>query len=78
MIVFFCVIIDYAMDNEYSQKTTTSIAIVAIIAALALLGIVAITIVTIPLQQEAEAAKSVTGQCASTIKNSSAPFCPKP
>jgi hypothetical protein len=50
MIVFFCVIIDYAMDNGSQKTRTTSIAIVAIIAALALLGVV-VTVITIPLQQ---------------------------
>jgi hypothetical protein len=54
----------------------TSIAVIAIIAALALLGVVAVTIVTIPLQlQQAEAAKSITGQCASSIRNASAQLC---
>jgi hypothetical protein len=56
--------------------TTSSIAIIAIVAALALLGLVAVTTVTtIPLQRQAEAAKSPTGQCASFFQNSSARFC---
>jgi uncharacterized membrane protein YjgN (DUF898 family) len=43
------------MDNDHSQKTTTSMmAVIAIIAALAVLGVVVITVVTIP-QQQAEA-----------------------
>jgi hypothetical protein len=43
------------MDNDRSQKTTTSIAIIAIVAALALLGVVILlAVVTIPVQ-EAEA-----------------------
>jgi hypothetical protein len=53
-----------------------SFGIIAIVAALALLGVVVITVaVTIPLQQQAEAAKSPTGQCASFFQNSSARFC---
>jgi hypothetical protein len=51
-------------------------AVIAIVAALALLRVVVITVaVTIPLQQQAEAAKSPTGQCASFFQNSSARFC---
>jgi hypothetical protein len=50
--IVFCVIIDYAMDND-SQKTTKSIVIIAIVAALAVLGIVVLTVtVTIPMQQQ--------------------------
>jgi hypothetical protein len=46
------------------------ILIIAIVAALALSGTVAVTTVTITLlQQQAQAAKSPMGQCASTIKN---------
>jgi hypothetical protein len=57
--------------------TTSSIAIIAIVAVLALLGVVVVTVaVTIPLQQEAEA-KSITGQCASSIRNASSSLCPK-
>jgi hypothetical protein len=41
------------MDKDYSQKTTTSIAVIAIVAALALLGVAVVTVVTI--SQEAEA-----------------------
>jgi hypothetical protein len=52
--IVFCVIIDYAMDND-SQKTTKSIAIIAIVAALAVLGVVIVlAVVPIPVQ-EAEA-----------------------
>jgi hypothetical protein len=58
------------ISNNYN------LTIIAIVAALALLGIVVVTLaVTIPLQQEAEAAKSPTGQCASFFQNSSARFC---
>jgi Flp pilus assembly protein CpaB len=58
------------------QNNNISIAVIAIVAALALLGVVAVTIVTIPLlQQEAEAAKSPTGSCASFLKNASAQHC---
>ncbi len=71
MIVFFCVIIDYAMDNDnhYSQKTRASTyAVIAIVAALALLGIVAITVVTIPQQQEADARGCKTSQAFNASK----------
>ena len=62
--------------DEHLQKTRTPIAVIAIVAALALLGAVAVTIVTIPLQQQqAEAAKSPTGQCASFFQNVSARNC---
>jgi hypothetical protein len=49
-------IIDYAMDNNASQKTrTTSYAVIAIVAALSVLGVVIVlAVVTIPVQ-EAEA-----------------------
>ena len=54
-----------------------NLAIIAVVAALALLGVVVITVaVTIPLQQQAEA-KSITGQCASSIRNASSSLCPK-
>jgi uncharacterized membrane protein len=57
------------ISNNYN------LTIIAVVAALALLGIVVVTLaVTIPLQQ-AEAAKSPTGQCASFFQNSSARFC---
>ena len=70
------VIIDYAMDNKSQKATTVSYALIAIVAALALLGVVVLTVtVAIPLQQQAEAAKSKTGQCASTLKNSSSSVC---
>jgi hypothetical protein len=52
----------------------TTIAIVAIVAAVGLLGLVVVESMNMP-QQQAEAAKSVTGQCASTLKNNSASFC---
>jgi hypothetical protein len=53
-----------------------NLAIIAVVAALALLGAVVVMVaVTIPLQQQAEAAKSATGQCASFFQNSSARFC---
>jgi hypothetical protein len=68
-----------ALPSQGLEMNDTSIAVIAIIAALALLGVVAVTIVTIPLQlQQAEAAKSTTGHCVSTLQNSSARFCPKP
>ena len=67
-------------DNHHLQKTrATPYVVIAMVAALGVLGVVVVlAVVAIPAAQEAEAAKSVTGQCASTIKNSSAPFCPKP
>jgi Flp pilus assembly protein CpaB len=49
--------------NYSKEEKTTSIVIIAIIAALGLFGVVAITIVTIPLQQQAEAAKSNGSMC---------------
>ena len=48
--------------------TTTSIAIIAIVAALALLGAVVVTVVTTAPVAEA---KSIVGQCATMLKNSS-------
>jgi hypothetical protein len=51
------------------------LAIVAIVA-VGLLGVIVIEGISIP-QQQAQAAPSITGQCASTIKNASAPGCPK-
>jgi hypothetical protein len=53
----------------------TTLAIVAIVAAVGLLGLVVVESINIPQQQQAEADKSLTGQCASTVKNSSAQFC---
>ncbi|MGE5662675.1 MAG: hypothetical protein ACM3X1_10570 [Ignavibacteriales bacterium] len=56
--------------------SNTAFVVIAIVVALALLGVVAITIVTIPLQlQQAEAAQSIKGQCASTLRNASSSFC---
>jgi hypothetical protein len=52
----------------------TTLAIVAIVAAVGLLGVIAIESISMS-QQEAEAVKSIIGQCASTLKNSSASFC---
>jgi hypothetical protein len=55
---------------------SNQLALIAIVASLALLGVVVITVaVTIPLQQQAEAAKSSTGQCASFLRNASAQHC---
>lgn len=60
------------MDNDIT------LAIVAIVAALGLLGVVVVETVNMP-QQQAEGAKSATGQCASTegktFKNSSTALC---
>jgi hypothetical protein len=56
------------MDNN------TTLAIVAVVAALGLLGVVVADTINMP-QQQAEAAKSISGQCASTIRNSSAFIC---
>jgi hypothetical protein len=56
----------------------TTIAIFAIVAALGLLGLVVVETINMP-QQQAGAAKSATGQCASiegrTFKNSSTALC---
>lgn len=53
------------MDNDHSQKTTST-AIIAIVAALALLGVVVVIVtVTIP-QQQVEAAKPTVAPCATT------------
>jgi hypothetical protein len=52
--------------------TTTTLAIIAIVVALGLLGVIAI----VYTQQQAEA-KSITGACASAIRNASASLCPK-
>ena len=52
----------------------TTLAIFAIAVALGLVGALVIETVILP-QQQAEAAKSITGQCASSIKNSSSSFC---
>jgi hypothetical protein len=58
-----------------NNSNNYNLAIIAIVAALALLGVVVVMIaVTIPLQQ-AEAAKSSTGQCASLLRNASAQVC---
>jgi hypothetical protein len=55
------------MDNDYSQKTTVSYAVIAIVAALGLLGVVVLTVtVTIPLQQQQAEARG----CESGIPNS--------
>ena len=48
---------------------------VVIFAILAALGLVAIETVDLALTMEVEAAKSITGQCASTLKNASAQLC---
>jgi type IV secretory pathway component VirB8 len=59
-----------AMDNDHSQKTTTtSIAVIAIVSSVALLGVVAITVaVIIPLQQQAEAAGCTNGRAINASK----------
>ena len=63
-------------DNHDNNNNNHQLAVIAIISALALFGVVAITLVIIPLQmQEAEAAKSVTGPCASSLQNASARLC---
>ena len=55
------------------MSNNTTFAVLAIVSALALFGVVVITVaVTIPSLQEAEAAKSATGACASFFKNSTA------
>jgi hypothetical protein len=59
-------------DEEGTRTTTTSIAIIAIVAALALLGAVVVTVVTTAPVAEA---KSIVGQCATMLKNSSALHC---
>jgi len=51
----------------------TTLAIIAIVAAVGLLGLVVVETINIP-QQQAEA-RSIVGQCASTIKNASASLC---
>ena len=51
----------------------TTLVIFAILAAFGLLAVVAVNIVLDT--QEAEAAPSIVGQCASSLKNSSAQFC---
>jgi hypothetical protein len=56
----------------------TVLAIVAIVAASGLAGVVVVESISIT-QQQAEAAKSATGQCASFLakfKNGSTRFCP--
>jgi len=79
MIAFLYTIVDYAMDNDNHRRKirTTSIALIAIVAALSMLGVVVLTVtVAIPIQeQHAEAAKSLTGQCASAFKNASSSVC---
>jgi Tfp pilus assembly protein PilV len=50
-----------------------ALVIVAIIAAVGLLGLAVIE--TMTWQQQAEAAKSVKGECASSLKNASSSFC---
>jgi hypothetical protein len=55
------------------RQSTTVLIIMGIAAALAMVGIVTITVVVIP--QEIEAAKSPTGECASSFKNRSSQIC---
>jgi hypothetical protein len=51
----------------------STIVLFAVVAALGLITVVAVDIIL--TAQEAEAAKSRTGQCASTLKNSSSQVC---
>jgi hypothetical protein len=62
------------IDNDDSQKTTVSYAVIAIVAALSMLGIVVLTVtVTIPLQQQqAEAARPVGAGCPGTVPGANA------
>ena len=55
------------------MDTQTTLVIFALVAALGLVTVVAVDLVL--TMQEAEAAKSLTGQCASFLKNSTARFC---
>ena len=55
------------------METNSTLVIFAIIAALGLVTVVAVNIIV--TAQEAEAAKSTTGQCASTLKNASSQIC---
>ncbi len=59
------------------MSDNTTVAVVAIVAALAMFGVVMVTVAVTMQLQQAEAAKSPTGQCASTLRNSSAQFCPR-
>jgi hypothetical protein len=53
----------------------TNLAIIAVIAAIGIIGVLVVESFVVPLQQQAGAAKSTTGQCASTVKNASAFAC---
>jgi hypothetical protein len=53
--------------------TQQTLVIFALVAVLGLVSVIAMDLIL--TAQEAEAAKSITGQCASTLKNSSAVFC---
>ena len=55
------------------MSQTTTFAIIAVVAAFGLLGIAVIESINLPHQ--VQAAKSLTGQCASSLKNASAQFC---
>jgi hypothetical protein len=52
----------------------TTLMMFVIISAVGLLGLAALESISM-LQQQAEAAKSTKGECASTLKNASAQFC---
>jgi hypothetical protein len=55
------------------METNSTVVVFALIAAMGLVTVVAVNIMV--TAQEGEAAKSRTGQCASTLKNSSSQFC---
>jgi hypothetical protein len=57
------------------MNNNTTFAVIAIVSALAMFGVVMVTVATTMQLQQAEAAKSITGQCASFFKNSTARNC---
>lgn len=67
------IMVIYFLKYSLLMDNNSMFVILALVAALGLVGVVAVNIML--TAQEAEAAKSRTGQCASTLKNASAQIC---